>query len=90
MFVPKWSNDILAEVSRTLAKPSFGLTEVQIERRLAYMRTNFEEALVTGYESLIPAMTCHEGDRHVLAAAVRCDADAIVTNNTLSVSHVLP
>ena len=46
------------------------------------MRDHFQEALVTGYEGLIPAMNCHTDDRHVLAAAVRCEADAIVTNNT--------
>jgi hypothetical protein len=67
MFVPKWSEEILREVARALAKPSFGLTPVQIERRLKYMRDHFQEALVTGYEGLIPAMNCHVDDRHVLA-----------------------
>jgi predicted nucleic acid-binding protein len=82
LFVPKWSEDILAEVARALAKPSFNLTPAQIDRRMNYMRTHFEEALVTGYENLIDAMKCHPEDRHVLAAAVRCEADAIVTNNS--------
>jgi hypothetical protein len=36
---------------------------------------------VEGYEDLIPAMTNHERDRHVLAAAVRCGAETIVTYN---------
>ncbi len=27
-------------------------------------------------------MKCHEGDSHVLATAVRCEADAIVANKT--------
>ena len=82
MYIPHWSECILTEVSRALAKPSFGLSAAQIERRLHYMRSNFEEALVTGYEGLIPSMKCHDDDRHVLAAAVRCEADAIVTNNS--------
>ena len=34
-----------------------------------------------GYEDLIPAMTNHEKDRHVLAAAVRCGAETVVTYN---------
>jgi hypothetical protein len=34
---------------------------------------------VEGYEDLIPSMTNHEKDRHVLAAAVRCGAETIVT-----------
>lgn len=81
MYAPYWSECILTEVAQTLAKPSFALTPVQIERRLNYMRSHFEEALVVGYKELIPSMRCHNDDRHVLAAAVRCEADAIVTNN---------
>lgn len=45
------------------------------------MRTAFPDARVTGYESLIPAMTNHPKDRHVLAAAARADAAVIVTAN---------
>jgi len=37
--------------------------------------------MVDGYEHLIPTMTNHEKDRHVLAAAVSGGADTIVTNN---------
>ncbi|MER6663618.1 PIN domain-containing protein [Amycolatopsis japonica] len=36
---------------------------------------------VTGYEPLIPTMTNHPKDRHVLAAAVRANAAVIVTAN---------
>ena len=48
------------------------------------MNAMFEEAMVEGYEGLIPCMVGMErdpDDRHVLAAAVRCGADAIVTSN---------
>lgn len=45
------------------------------------MTTHFPEALVAGYESLIPAMTTARSDRHVLAAAVRGQAEVIVTEN---------
>jgi hypothetical protein len=41
----------------------------------------FPEALVTGYEELVDGMTNDKKDRHVLAAAVRCGAHAIVSNN---------
>ena len=54
LFVPKWSEEILAEVARALAKSSFSLTPSQIDRRFKYMRDHFEEALVTGYEGLVP------------------------------------
>jgi hypothetical protein len=45
------------------------------------MRTAFEDAEVAGYECLQAAMTNHPKDRHVLAAAVRCGAHAIVSDN---------
>jgi hypothetical protein len=37
--------------------------------------------VVTGYESLVEGMTNEPKDRHVLAAAVRASAEAIVTFN---------
>ena len=45
------------------------------------MNEAFPDALVQGCESLIPSMTNHEKDRHVLAAAVRANAEVIVTFN---------
>lgn len=56
-------------------------SEAQADHRLRNMRRHFTDAEVTGYESLIPAMTNDEGDRHVLAAAVRGNAAVIVTAN---------
>lgn len=45
------------------------------------MRTHFDDAEVTGYAELIETMTCDAKDRHVLAAAVRGEADVLVTLN---------
>jgi hypothetical protein len=45
------------------------------------MEAAFPEALVTGHEPLIERMRNDPKDRHVLAAAVRANADAIVTCN---------
>ena len=78
-FVPRWSAEILLEVSSTLKK--FGYSDEQADRRLLAMRSAFEDAEVTGYEGLKSAMTNHPKDRHVLAAAVRCGAHAIVSDN---------
>jgi hypothetical protein len=40
------------------------------------------DCLVTGYEALVPGLTLPDADdRHVLAAAIRCGAQVIVTNN---------
>lgn len=46
------------------------------------MNTHVQDSLVTGYESLIPALNLPDlDDRHVLAAAIRSNADVIVTFN---------
>ena len=78
-YVPKWSAEILHEVGTTLAK--FGYSVQQIERRTDAMNLAFEDAMIAGYEDLIPAMRNDAKDRHVLAAAIRTSADVIVTNN---------
>jgi len=80
-YTPKWSDDILLEVHRTLVK-KLGRNEGQAKRRVDHMKFAFPEALVKDYEGLIPSMTNEEKDRHVLAAAIRCGAHAIVTYNT--------
>jgi predicted nucleic acid-binding protein len=79
-YAPRWSDSILNEVRRTLSS-KFGYSEKQATRRLKTMNAAFPEAMVTGYENLVDSMTNHPKDRHVLAAAVRCRAHAIVTNN---------
>ena len=78
-YTPRWSKDILEELRRTLIK--FGYDEVQASRRLERMQAAFPDALVKGYEGLIPAMMNHPKDRHVFAAAVRCEAHCIVSDN---------
>ncbi|WP_141588398.1 putative toxin-antitoxin system toxin component, PIN family [Myxococcus sp. AB056] len=75
-----WTEEILDEVRRNLVE-QIGLTAAQAERRVSAMRRHFPEALVSGYERLVPAMTNHPKDRHVLAAAVHVGAQTIVTNN---------
>lgn len=45
------------------------------------MATHFPEAMITGFEPLVAAMTTAPSDRHVLAAAVRGQAEVIVTEN---------
>jgi predicted nucleic acid-binding protein len=79
-YIPKWSEDILEEVQRTLLR--WGRhTEAQAAYRIQKMVLAFEDAMVAGYEPLIDSMTNHPKDRHVLAAAVKCGAHAIVSDN---------
>jgi predicted nucleic acid-binding protein len=75
-----WTEEILDEVRRSLVEKQW-CTEAQALRRLGFMRRAFPEAMVTGYEWLIPSMKNDPKDRHVLAAAVHLGAQTIVTNN---------
>ena len=80
LYLPKWTDQIMIEVNRNLAE-NFGLTDEQVAYRESEIRRHFPEAWVEGHEDLISAMTNHPKDRHVLAAAVRCNAEVIVTLN---------
>lgn len=79
MFRPLWSAGVLDELQRTL--PRRGIPADAIDHRIAMMRAAFPDAQVTGYEDLIETMSCDEGDRHILAAAVRANVELIVTFN---------
>lgn len=79
-YIPKWSPDILQELNRTLTG-RFRCSQAQADRRIGEMKREFPDAMVTGYESLIAAMTNDPKDRHVLAAAVKCRAHVIVSDN---------
>ena len=78
-YIPKWPDEILRELRSTLQR--IGYTLAQADRRITAMETAFEDANVAGYENLAASMTNDPKDRHVLAAAVRCGAHAIVTSN---------
>lgn len=80
LYLPKWSDDILAEISRNLTG-KWGKTEAQARRRELALREHFPEALVAGYEALVKQMTNDPKDRHVLAAAVSSGTKLIVTYN---------
>jgi predicted nucleic acid-binding protein len=79
LYRPLWSMGILDELRRNLIKKRIPADTV--ERLISAMQAAFDEAEVTGYEPLIDTMICHPKDRHVLAAAVRGDAGALVTFN---------
>ena len=75
-----WSDRILDEVQRNL--PKLGISEEKAAHRVRTMRDAFgEAALVDDFDHLIADMTCDPKDRHVLAAAVRAEADTLVTFN---------
>jgi predicted nucleic acid-binding protein len=76
---PLWSADVLAELHRNLIER--GAATDRVDLRVAQMRRSFPDAAVTGYDSLIDAMTNDPKDRHILAAAVRANAEVVVTFN---------
>lgn len=76
----QWSDDILEEVRRNLVKMGMS-SEKEAESLIREMKRYFPDASVTGYSSLIESMTNDTKDRHILAAAVVCGAQVIVTSN---------
>ncbi len=81
LFRPLWSEAILAEWEESLRRRFPDLAADHFRRQRAYMNS-FAEALVEGYEPLIPALSLPgPKDVHVLAAAIHGRADAIVTYN---------
>ena len=81
LFRARWSEDILDEWTRNLLalKPQL---EDSIRAQQTAMRDHFPEALVIGHEPLVGALDLPDpDDRHVLAAAIQCGAQHIVTDN---------
>jgi predicted nucleic acid-binding protein len=80
LYLPRWSQPIMEEVTRNLVA-KWDMAPGTARRREEELRQHFPEAWVEGYEPLIEAMTNDPGDRHVLAAAVRSHSELIVTYN---------
>ncbi len=80
LYLPRWSQLIMDEVTRNLiAKRNMPVDKAR--RREAEICRHFPEAWVEGFEPFTQVMTNDSGDRHVLAAAVRAHAELIVTYN---------
>lgn len=78
----KWANQILDEMQHNLStnRPDIPPEKLDTLRRL--MNSAVRDCLVEGYESLIEGLKLRDpDDRHVLAAAIRAGAQAIVTSN---------
>jgi hypothetical protein len=80
LYKARWSDEILAEVTRTLIG-RFGRPPGKAAYRESRMRASFPDSIIKDYQHLIPLMTNHPKDRRVLAAAVRCEAEYLVTLN---------
>ncbi|MBD9608050.1 MULTISPECIES: PIN domain-containing protein [Pseudomonas] len=81
-FRARWSLEIHNEWKRNLLKNRPDLTTEQLDRTSDLMDQAIPDACVYGYERLIEGLTLPDvDDRHVLAAAIRCNASVIVTFN---------
>jgi predicted nucleic acid-binding protein len=81
LFRARWSVDIHREWMDAVAKQR-GISADQLAARRDYMDAAVLDCRVSGYDGLIPALELPDpNDRHVLAAAICCGADAIVTFN---------
>lgn len=81
LFRARWTAEILDEWTRNLLALKPHLSD-SIQSQMAAMRENFPDSLVTGYQPLIQGLALPDvNDRHVLAAAIRCGAQHIVTEN---------
>jgi predicted nucleic acid-binding protein len=82
IFRAKWSDDVHEEWISNLLKNRPDLTWQKLERTRQLMDKATLDAVVTDYEDLIPSLSLpDENDRHVLAAAIKGEAQIIVTMN---------
>jgi PIN domain len=82
LFRARWSDDIHAEWIRNVLSTRPDISEEQLLKTRDLMNAHVRDALVAGYKPLIPGLALPDAnDRHVLAAAIRCQASTIVTFN---------
>lgn len=81
LYIPKWSDDIEREWVQNL-KANRPDISANLDRTVALMDEAFPDAKVYGYEKHIAKLSLPDvNDHHVLAAAIECKADVIVTYN---------
>lgn len=82
LYQPKWSAIIENEWQRNLLADRTDLTQEQVQRTATMMNKAVPDAMITGFEPLIDSIALPDvDDRHVVAAAVRSNAEIIVTLN---------
>lgn len=82
VFRARWTQRIVDEALRSLARDRSDLDPDRLRRTGELINSSIRDCLVTGYDQLTASLQLpDENDRHVLAAAIRCGAQVIVTNN---------
>ncbi|WPF65998.1 PIN domain-containing protein [Corynebacterium sp. 22KM0430] len=81
-FQARWSDRILDEMFRNLHKNRPDIPTEKLQRTRYLMCQAVEDCLVNEHEGLIEGLSLPDpDDRHVLAAAIQCNARIIVTEN---------
>lgn len=81
LFQAKWTEQILDEAFAAIVRDQPEL-EQKLVRTRKLMNDAIADVVVEGYEPLISSLELPDSDdRHVLAAAIGCNAQVIVTSN---------
>lgn len=82
LFRARWTDRIHEEWIGAVLNQRQDLTRAQLDRTRHLMNKAVPDCLVYSYEELVDALQLPDvDDRHVLAAAIRCQAGVIVTYN---------
>lgn len=82
LYQPKWTATIQDEWKRNLRTNRPDIAEDQLARTQTLMNKALPDVMVSGFELLISGITLPDSnDCHVVAAAIRCKAEVIVTMN---------
>ena len=78
----RWTETIHQEWMRSVLANNDAISEERLDRTRRLMNDAVRDCLVTGYEDLIDSLSLPDmDDRHVVAAAIRADAEVIITFN---------
>lgn len=82
MYIPKWTKIIQNEWIENLLLNRTDLKRESLEKTRDAMNAAFPDSNITNFEEIINSLSLPDiNDRHILAAAIRVNADVIVTFN---------
>lgn len=82
LYRARWTDTIHDEWMRNVLKQRPDLKLEHLERTRTLMNAHVRDCLITDFEYLIESISLPDNhDRHVVAAAIHCDASLIVTSN---------
>jgi hypothetical protein len=82
LYRAKWSEKIHEEWMSNLFRDRPGISQEKLNIIKNLINKSVPDCLVVDYEPLIKTLDLPDiGDRHVLAAAIHCGAETIITNN---------